>query len=730
MLCTRHEKMHLSHFWTTLLAVVLAALVATGCGGGGGGGNDTGDGSDDGSGVDEGDGGDGGDGDDGGGDDGNPVEIVNDVSSAGLHGLPTDIDVLSNDDWGDNGSDGGSVRIIGQPQNGSVAVDTNETPNDPTDDFIVYTPPASYPDLDSLREYGSDSIKLDSFSYELEDVDGETDTGGVDIYLDVDQDADGLIEIASLDNLKNVGAAPDGSSLLYNGTAVSQGCSAATGCFGYEMLADIDVSGNVWEPIANSEEPFTGIFDGNGHTVNGLTFHITDTDDLYNAGFFDALAGASIKNLTLDSVRVDVEEQAALRGDGESSYIGGLAGVVDASEDSDTDVTNVDVTTEVHIAGGSGGPTEKYYIGGITGDGNQLNVSDSTVNLTIIYQLGAGYRIFVGGITHWLMDGTVENSNISTDIHQHPDYLDYSDPEVAGGGVVGDAYDVLIGGSTVTTDIVSEDPKAALGGVVGEGQYLEIYSTSAEVWIYGHYFKVGGGIVGQMDADSVLRNVQSSGRVMSSNIPAYENAYFGGIVGNNSGGVVANCVSDTYASTPRIDSTGSPFIGGIAGLNAGAVRRCLSLNDVVANTNYDNVYLGGLVGGQSFHQAVYTVPDDVDHVLEYSYWNEEAVTRIDPGQAYGHKNLATTTGDSYLLGLIDGTLSELQQAITSGRSRDEFYAYWLPEEDANTTTAKTYNLYCDTNGDYIINEGEMTDDNLAWDLGTTADLPTLQCLPQ
>lgn len=723
MLCNRHETTHLSRFWTALLAAVLAGLVTTGCGGGGGGGNGTGDG-----GGNEGDGDDGGG--DGGTDTGNPVEIVNDVSYAGLHGLPTDIDVLSNDDWGDNGSDGGSVTIIGQPQNGSVAVDTNDTPDDPTDDFIVYTPPASYPDLDSLREYGSDSIKLDSFSYELEDADGETDTGGVDIYLDVDQDSDGLIEIASLENLKNVGAAPDGSSLLYNGTAVSQGCSAATGCFGYEMLADIDVSGDVWEPIAGWEEPFTAIFDGNGHTVTGLTFHITDTDDPYNAGFFSTLEGASIKNLTLDSIRVDVEENAALMGDGESSYIGGLAGVVNASEDSDTDVTNVDVTTEVNIAGGSGGPTERYYIGGITGDGDGLNVTDSTVDLTIIYQLGFDYRIFVGGITHEMIGGTVENSNISTEMHQHPDYLDYSAPDVAGGGVIGRAYEVLIGNSTVTTDIASNDSRAALGGVVGEGQYLEIYSTSVDVEIHGHYFKVGGGMVGQMDANSILRNVQSSGQVKSSDIPAYENAYFGGIVGNNSGGVVANCVSDTYAATPRIDSTGSPFIGGIVGLNAGAVRRCLSLNDVIANTNYDSVYLGGLVGGQSFHQSVYTVPDDVDHVIEYSYWNEDALTRIDPGQAYGHKNLATTTGDSHVIGLSEGTLSELQQAITSGRSRDELYAYWLPEEDANSTTAKTYNLYCDKDGSYGITEDEMTDDNLAWDLGTTADLPTLQCLPQ
>ena len=37
------------------------------------------------------------------------------------------------------------------------------------------------------------------------------------------------------------------------------------------LCADVDISGMAWEPIGNAENPFYGAFDGQSHTVNGLT---------------------------------------------------------------------------------------------------------------------------------------------------------------------------------------------------------------------------------------------------------------------------------------------------------------------------------------------------------------------------------------------------------------------------------------------------------------------------
>lgn len=82
----------------------------------------------------------------------------------------------------------------------------------------------------------------------------------------------------------------------------------------YRLTADIDMSSLDWKPL-----PFTGIFDGNGHTLYNL--NITGTGDevrttkdgnLRNydtvfAGLFSTLEGATVSDLTLKGALVTVE---------------------------------------------------------------------------------------------------------------------------------------------------------------------------------------------------------------------------------------------------------------------------------------------------------------------------------------------------------------------------------------------------------------------------------------
>ncbi|MBK9794187.1 MAG: hypothetical protein IPP60_14100 [Sphingobacteriales bacterium] len=50
------------------------------------------------------------------------------------------IPVLVNDTFGGDGPSTGTITITTPPANGTASVDDNGTPNDPTDDEIVYTP--------------------------------------------------------------------------------------------------------------------------------------------------------------------------------------------------------------------------------------------------------------------------------------------------------------------------------------------------------------------------------------------------------------------------------------------------------------------------------------------------------------------------------------------------------------------------------------------------------------
>ena len=113
----------------------------------------------------------------------------------------------------------------------------------------------------------------------------DDDRDGVVNRIDIDDDGDGLIEIANDSQFYNIRFDLTGASYKtgINVTPDTNGCSA-NGCNGYELIDDITLSGQ-WTPIGSNSNRFTAIFDGNNNTISGLT--ITDNDDY--VGLFSAI---------------------------------------------------------------------------------------------------------------------------------------------------------------------------------------------------------------------------------------------------------------------------------------------------------------------------------------------------------------------------------------------------------------------------------------------------------
>ena len=86
--------------------------------------------------------------------------------------------------------------------------------------------------------------------------------------------------------------------------------------------ADIALSEEAWTPIAK----FGGSFDGDGHTVSGMTIGTSaQPSERTSAGFFETLAnGASVSNLKLTDVSVNVARTGSSLDD--AVYAGGLVG--------------------------------------------------------------------------------------------------------------------------------------------------------------------------------------------------------------------------------------------------------------------------------------------------------------------------------------------------------------------------------------------------------------------
>ncbi len=114
-----------------------------------------------------------------------------DDSISTLPGEPVEIDVLAND------NQNLTITAVTNGQNGTVVIDNNNTPNESSDDRLVYTPNEGF-------------IGEDSFTYTVTDSEGNTETSTVKVNVDRDRPlaADDfasatLGESASIDILNN-----------------------------------------------------------------------------------------------------------------------------------------------------------------------------------------------------------------------------------------------------------------------------------------------------------------------------------------------------------------------------------------------------------------------------------------------------------------------------------------------------------------------------------------------
>lgn len=127
----------------------------------------------------------------------------------------------------------------------------------------------------------------------------------------------------------------------------------------YELGADVDASGEAFEPIGDADEPFTGRFDGNGYAISGLSI---DAPQERHVGLFGVVDDGTVENVALEGVSVVGDEQVgALVGhnagtirestasgtvDG-TSDVGGLAGVADGPVTRSSARVDVNATSAV-----------------------------------------------------------------------------------------------------------------------------------------------------------------------------------------------------------------------------------------------------------------------------------------------------------------------------------------------------------------------------------------------
>ncbi|WP_212895946.1 T9SS type B sorting domain-containing protein, partial [Capnocytophaga canis] len=131
--------------------------------------------------------------------------VANDDVEQTLVDTPVTVRVVANDEYVPTT---GALQIVTQPTNGTVVINDNGTPNDPSDDDVVYTPSRGY-------------AGVDSFEYELCDTMGNCSIAKVTItvldevipYNAISVNGDGLNDYFHIQGIERY---PNNTVRIYN----------------------------------------------------------------------------------------------------------------------------------------------------------------------------------------------------------------------------------------------------------------------------------------------------------------------------------------------------------------------------------------------------------------------------------------------------------------------------------------------------------------------------------
>ncbi|MEI7511339.1 MAG: ZmpA/ZmpB/ZmpC family metallo-endopeptidase-related protein [Candidatus Peregrinibacteria bacterium] len=286
----------------------------------------------------------------------------------------------------------------------------------------------------------------------------------------------------------------------------------------YKIMNDIDCSAtNTWNggqgfvPMSS----FTGILDGQGHTITGL---YVNRSTGVSGGLFSTLStGAVVKNLTLANPNITNAHTSTI-------YTGALAGLVQGA--------TIDT---VRVTGGS--VTGNNFTGGLVGD---LSASSSITNS---YATGSVTgNNYTGGLVGYLSASSITNSYATGSVYATASMV---------GGLVGYLSASSITNSYATGSVSSA--AAYVGGLLG---YSDT-GTISQSFSMGNVISNGsytGGFVGYFMSGSITNSFATS-----SVNPALPNANTGGFIGSVKGSTIQNVYYSGIINNPGYTTTG--FVG-------------------------------------------------------------------------------------------------------------------------------------------------------------------------
>ncbi len=356
------------------------------------------------------------------------------------------------------------------------------------------------------------------------------------------------------------------------------------------LTADVDMTNKKQQPIGSYEIPFSGSFDGAGHTISGL-----DITDGFTAGLFGVIENATVKSVTVKGsvANTFAAEHAETKADGKYPGTGGLCAVVLGG----VSIENCVCEVNVNAPGNCGGVI-----------GNIYNFSDRSVTVSACENYGT-VNSFLGNaggvIGRIFIDCTAENAVTIKGCINHTDITLTSEDRCRLGGIIGyirtlaGVVDISECKNLGATNGSNSGAKASnypyVGGIVGRCEVATGASAAIAVRssVNGGNIvstQVAGGIVGYMSrADTCSDNESGvfasvntanvSGELCSAGILGYSESKSL----SSARSAINACVNTGAISSPK-------SAGGIIARHYGFdIVNSVNLGDVISDTLYGSL---------------------------------------------------------------------------------------------------------------------------------------------
>lgn len=326
-----------------------------------------------------------------------------------------------------------------------------------------------------------------------------------------------------------------------------------------------------FNPIGDSENRFTGRFDGRGFAITDLTISRRDEDHVGLFGYVGT--GASIKNVVLTGGTITGRDRVgALCGRVENVSITGCRSSALVNGEDYTGGLIGSTAGAVDNCSASGGVTGYQYVGGLVG-ASFGSVTNASASGTVVgsYEVGGLIGYAEGSVTNCEATGAISASGNSAG-----GLIGQSEANVvdsASSGEVTAEY-VYVGGiigyntGTLTrcwsqSNVTSES--SHVGGLVGF-HFGAIIQCVAEGDVQGG--GVTGGLVGSASSSATISQSYSSGAVIGGTVGGLVGETYSGcrilqcyavgpITGSTRGGLVASGNPTVTASFWDIQATGN-----------------------------------------------------------------------------------------------------------------------------------------------------------------------------